>query len=93
MSYTEWLRGQVSRIEEVIQRHPVFDASEPSTTVQLAELRGIVVIHTYLKQQLLRQQLLRRETVVNAVEEYEKEYDTQELVLVRNSLAHANGSL
>lgn len=61
----------------VIRRHPVFDTSEPATAEQLAELRGIVAIHTYL-----RQQLLRRETVVLGREE---EYDTQEFVLVRKT--------
>ena len=76
MSYTGWLRRQVSRIEEVIHDHPVFDTSEPATAGQLAELREIVVIHTFLKQQYLRRR--RAETVW-------EELDPQELVLVRKS--------
>jgi ribosome biogenesis SPOUT family RNA methylase Rps3 len=74
MSYTDWLRRQVGRLEEEIRRHSVFDNDTPASPKQLKELRSKVVIHTYLKQQLLR-----RETVVVADEEYE----TQEFVLVR----------
>jgi len=74
MSYTDWLRRQVERLEEEIRRHSVFDNDTPASPRQLKELRSKVVIHTYLKQQLLR-----RETVVVADEEYE----TQEFVLVR----------
>ncbi len=78
MGYTEWLRRQVSRIEEVIQRHPVFDASEAATAGQLSELRGIVVIYTFLKQQLLR-----REPAVVVPDD---DYETQEFVLVRKTV-------
>jgi hypothetical protein len=74
MSYTDWLRRQTSRLEDEIGRHSVFDSDVPATAKQLKELRAKVVIHTYL-----RQQLLRRDTMV-ALEE---EYDTQEFVLVR----------
>lgn len=76
MSYTDWLRAQVARLEEEIRVHSVFDHEHPATAGELAELRRKVVIHTYL-----RQQLLRRETV--AVQE--EEYDTQEFVLVRRN--------
>lgn len=75
MSYTDWLRKQVSRLEEEIRQHSVFDSDRPASATQLKELRGKVVIHTYL-----RQQLLRRDTQV-AVEEY----DTQEFVTVRRA--------
>jgi len=74
MSYTDWLRRQVTRLEEEIRRHSVFDTDTPATVAQLRELRAKAVIHTFLKQQLLR-----RETVVVLAEEY----DTQEFVLVR----------
>jgi hypothetical protein len=74
MSYTEWLRGQVSKLEEEIRLHSVFDNDRPATPEQLRELRRKVVIHTYLRQQLLRRM------IVTAPEE---EYDTQEFVLVR----------
>ena len=74
MSYTDWLRRQTSRLEEEIRRHSVFDSDTPATAKELKELRAKVVIHTYL-----RQQLLRRDTVVAPSEEY----DTQEFVLVR----------
>jgi len=76
MSYTDWLRRQVSRLEEEIRLHSVFDSDRPASPTQLKELRSKVVIHTYL-----RQQLLRRETVVPSAEEY----DTQEFVLVRKA--------
>jgi hypothetical protein len=76
MSYTDWLRRQVSRLEEEIRLHSVFDSDRPASPTQLKELRSKVVIHTYLKQQLLR-----RETVVPS----EEEYDTQEFVLVRKA--------
>ena len=76
MSYTEWLRTQVARLEKEISRHSVFDSDSPASPGQLKELRSKVVIHTYLKQQLLR-----RETVQAG----EEEYDTQEFVLVRRA--------
>ena len=76
MSYTDWLRRQVERLEEEIRVHSVFDDDSPATAAQLQELRRKVVIHTYLKQQLLR-----RETV----KVLDEEYDTQEFVLVRRA--------
>ena len=80
MSYTDWLRRQVSRLEDEIRRHSVFDSDSPATAGQLQELRGKVVIHTYL-----RQQLLRRDTVVALENVASEEYDTQEFVLVRRA--------
>jgi hypothetical protein len=77
MSYTDWLRRQVSKLEDEIRAHSVFDSDVPATPLQLKELRTMVVLHTYL-----RQQLLRRETVTATGEE---EYDTQEFVLVRKA--------
>ena len=76
MSYTDWLRSQTSRLEDEIRRHSVFDDAMPATPEQLKELRKKVVIHTYL-----RQQLLRRDTLVPTAEDY----DTQEFVLVRKA--------
>jgi predicted Zn-dependent protease len=76
MSYTDWLRRQVERLEQEIRRHSVFDTDSPATAAQLKELRGKVVIHTYL-----RQQLLRRETI----RVMDEEVDTQEFVLVRKA--------
>lgn len=76
MSYTDWLRKQVFRLQDEIARHSVFDSDSPATPRQLEELRSKVVIHTYLKQQLLR-----RETVTVMAEEY----DTQEFVMVRRA--------
>jgi hypothetical protein len=75
MSYTDWLRKQVSRLEDEIRESSIFDSESPATPGQLKELRAKVVIHTYL-----RQQLLRRDTIV-ALEEY----DTQEYVTVRRA--------
>ena len=76
MSYTDWLRRQVSRLEEEIRACSVFDTDSPATPAELKALRSKVVIHTYL-----RQQLLRRETVLI----HEEEYDTQEFVMVRKA--------
>jgi hypothetical protein len=76
MSYTDWLRRQTSRLEDEIRSHSVFDDDTPATPTQLTELRRKVVIHTYL-----RQQLLRRETIAAS----DVEYDTQEFVLVRKA--------
>lgn len=76
MSYTDWLRRQVSRLEREIRACSVFDTDSPATPTELKALRAKVVIHTYLKQQLLR-----RETVVV----HEEEYDTQEFVMVRKA--------
>jgi len=75
MSYTEWLRKQTARLEKEIRSHSVFDDEQPATPQQLRELRSKVVIHTYLKQQLLRRDPVTAEGV--------EEYDTQEFVLVR----------
>lgn len=76
MTYTEWLRRQVARLEEEIRANSVFDTDSPATPAELKALRSKVIIHTYL-----RQQLLRRETVVV----HEEEYDTQEFVVVRRA--------
>ena len=75
MSYTEWLRKQVATLEDEIRLHSVFDSENPASAEQLKELRTKVVLHTYL-----RQQLLRRDTQVET-----GEYDTQEYVLVRKA--------
>lgn len=77
MSYTNWLRRQVERLEAEIRRHSVFDSDTPASAMELKELRSKVVIHTYL-----RQQLLRRETVQPVPPE---EYDTQEYVIVKRA--------
>jgi hypothetical protein len=77
MSYTNWMRRQLETLEKEISRHSVFDSDRPATAAQLEELRTKVVIHTYLKQQLLR-----RETVVSVSDE---EVDTQEFVIVRRA--------
>ena len=74
MSYTDWLRRQVERLEDEIRRHSVFDSDAPASIEQLRELRRKAVIHTYVKQQLLRREL----PVL-----HEEEYDTQEFVVVR----------
>ena len=76
MTYTEWLRRQVSRLEEEIRACSVFETDSPATSAELKALRAKVVIHTYLKQQLLR-----RETVAVV----DEEYDTQEFVVVRRA--------
>jgi hypothetical protein len=77
MSYTDWLRRQVSKLEGEIRATSLFDTESPATPAELKALRSKVVIHTYL-----RQQLLRRETLAALPAE---EYDTQEFVLVRRA--------
>ena len=59
----------------LFRSHSVFDSEVPATSEELQQLQRKVVIHTYLKQQLLR-----RDTVVNV-----DEYDTQEFVVVRRA--------
>lgn len=76
MSYTDWLRRQVENMEDEIRRHSVFDSDNPATPLQLRELRSKVVLHTYLKQQLLRRQ---------TVQIVDEEYDTQEFVILRRA--------
>ena len=80
MSYTDWLRNQVSTLEQELRRHSVFDDAAPATPAQLEELRRKVVIHTYL-----RQQLVRRESTHATIEQRvdAPEFDTQEFELVR----------
>ena len=77
MSYTDWLRRQVSRLEEEIRSCSVFEADSPATPAELKALRSKVVIHTYLRQQLLRREKLQ---AIPA-----EEYDTQEFVVVRRA--------
>lgn len=51
----------------------MFGSARPASIAQLRELRAKAVIHTYLKQQLLRRE----------VPQLDEEYETQEFVLVR----------
>jgi hypothetical protein len=77
MKTTDWLRKQVERLEAEIRSSTIFDSADVPSSSELADLRTNVVLHTYL-----RQQLLRRETIREVPEE---EYDTQEFVVVRRS--------
>jgi hypothetical protein len=70
MRYTDWLRVQVDRLEAGIRRHNVFDSDQSATTAQLDELREQVVLHRFLKQQLLQREVVKQ-----------REFDTQEIVL------------
>ncbi|HYC88751.1 MAG TPA: hypothetical protein VEO54_06035 [Thermoanaerobaculia bacterium] len=79
MSYTDWLRRQVSRLEEEIRACSLFDTDSPATPAELKALRSKVVIHTYLRQQLLRREVLAAPPVTA------EEYDTQEFVMVRRA--------
>jgi len=76
MSYTNWLRRQVQKLEAEIGRTSIFDTAAPPTARDLQELRSKVVIHTYLKQQLLR-----RETITPVADD--EEFDTQEFLIRR----------
>ena len=93
MAYTDWLRAQVERLENEVRAHSVFDSSDPASASQLEELRSKVVIHTYLKQQLLRRETVRTIAPVNFDElgieidldvppGHAPDFDTQEFVLV-----------
>ena len=73
MNYTDWLRRQVARLENEIRSNPLLDSETPSTPEQLRELRQTIVLHTYLKQQLLRRER------ITAVTDHD---DTEEFVLV-----------
>ena len=79
MDTTQWLRRQVAKLEDEIRRSAVFDDDLPASKHQLDDLRRLVVVRTYL-----RQQLLRRETVTDA-----DEYDTRELVEIRRAQRRA----
>jgi len=74
MRYTQWLRRQVERLETEIREHSVFTSDAPATASELRELRTKSVIHTFLKQQLLRREPCKPDM---------PEVDTQEFVLVR----------
>ena len=62
MEFTNWLRGQVQRLEDEIRLHPAFDGSAVSAG-ELQQLRRTVVLHTFLRQQLLRREIVRDELV------------------------------
>lgn len=73
MSYSAWLETQVSRLEEEIREHEVFDSERPASAKELEELRTKIVIHRYLKQQLQR-----RNPRIEV-----PDFDTAEFILVR----------
>ena len=75
MSYTNWLRRQVQKLEAEIGRTAIFDTASPPSARELQELRSKVVIHTYLEQQLRR-----RETLSPV--ELDDEFDTREFEVV-----------
>ncbi len=58
MKLTTWISQQVQRLEGEISSHSVFSTSEPATHEELADLRAKVALHTYLKQQLLRREVV-----------------------------------
>ena len=68
MSTTAWLRRQIARLENEIRSSTVFESESPASRDELHALHAKVVLHTYL-----RQQLLRRARV--------GQYDTKELEL------------
>ena len=69
MGTTAWLRRQITRLENEIRSSGVFESDSPASRHELHSLRAKVVLHTYLKQQLLRRARLG-------------DYDTKELELV-----------
>ena len=60
MEFTDWLRHQVQRLEDEIRLSPVFDGTEDSAG-ELQQLRRRIVLHTFLRQQLLRREIVRVE--------------------------------
>jgi hypothetical protein len=54
MSTTAWLRRQIKRLENEIRDSTVFEVEAPASRDELHALRAKVVLHRYLKQQLLR---------------------------------------
>ncbi len=75
MSTTDWLRGQVARLEREIQSASVFDNDRPASIEQIRALRGKIVIHRYLLQQLLR-----RVPILDA-----EDYETQEFFVSKRA--------
>ena len=69
MSTTSWLRRQISRLEDEIRSSTVFESDAPASRDELQSLRAKVVLHTYLRQQLLRRARLG-------------DFDTKEMELV-----------
>ena len=69
MSTNHWLHRQIARLEEEIRTSSVFDDENPATREQLAALREKIVLRVYLKQQLLRRELVG-------------DYDTKEYELI-----------
>jgi len=69
MSTNHWLHRQIARLEEEIRTSSVFDDQTPASAEQLAALREKIVLRVYLKQQLLRREILG-------------DYDTKEYELV-----------
>ena len=80
MSYRNWLRKQVERLESEIRADSIFETDSPPSREELRELREKVVVHTYLRQQLLRRETVRTDDVK---EPNDRLFDTQEFVLVR----------
>jgi hypothetical protein len=83
MSYTNWLRSQIERLEEEIRKSPVFDSTLPATPEQLGELRAKSVLRTYMKQQLLRRKTAGSAKPLAPLTD--DELDTQELLIVRGA--------
>ena len=54
MTTSVWLRRQIARLEEEIRSSGVFDSETPPSAEQLRALHEKLVLHSYLKQQLLR---------------------------------------
>ena len=50
--HADWLGAQIARLEQQLASHPVFDAPEAASPEELQELRAMIVIHTFLRQQL-----------------------------------------
>lgn len=54
MSFQSWLRGQVERLEREISGSPIFDSGVSCSQDELRQIKRLVVIRSFLEQQLRR---------------------------------------
>lgn len=75
MKFNEWLHRQVAQLEKEIAERRALAELWGATPEELVAIQKKVVIHIFLKQQLLR-----REPISTS---WDEEFDTQEFELVK----------
>lgn len=80
MKFNEWLHRQVAQLEKEIAERRALAELWGATPEELAAIQKKVVIHIFLKQQLLR-----REPITSS---WDEEFDTQEFELVKVQRHH-----